>query len=564
MGLNGYHVPTPCSGVGVGGMHVGKPKPASFLSDLGREFSGYNKTKLGKDLMAGLTVAAVALPLALAFAVSSGQSAASGMITAIISGLVIAGLGGASYQISGPTGTMAMILIAVGAHHGIQGVLFATFLSGLVRLLAGVLRVGALVSYIPAPVVTGFTSGVAIIIAFGQIDPFFGVTSSGTQITQMIGSYLRDGFPIHPYSVAFGLFVVLFMVFWPKKLNAKIHASLLSLIIALLVQMALNLPVAEVGAIPRTLVAADRLHLFSMPWRDVPALISPAISIAALGMVESLLCGTYASKMKDEKFNATRELYAQGVGNVLVPFFGGIPATAAIARTSVAIRAGQQTRLTSVIHSLALLLSMFLLGPFLSRIPLAALAGVLIVTAWRMNDWVAIRRIFRKRIKTSMAQFLVTMGATVLFDLTVAIFAGIAFSMVMFIIKSHKISIEIDPVTAELGVGAKKTKVVYIDGMLFFGSQNQLTQVTESLLAKDVKRIIYSLRGVPSIDHSSINELADIVRLCRSQGVEVLVVGLQKPVRSLMERLDLIRLLGEQNIFSSVVIALESLTQSGS
>lgn len=541
-------------------MHVCKPKPASFLSDLKREFSGYSTSTFTKDLMAGLTVAAVALPLALAFAVSSGQSAASGMITAIISGLVIAGLGGASYQISGPTGTMAMILITVGAHYGIEGVLFATFLSGVVRLLAGVLRVGALVSYIPSPVVTGFTSGIAIIIAFGQIDPFFGVTSTGTQIPQMIASYVRDGFAIHLPALAYGLFVVLFMIFWPKKWNAKVHASLLSLIITLVAQMVLNLPVAEVGSIPRTLVAADRLHLLSMPWHHFGSLISPAISIAALGMVESLLCGTYASKMKKEKFNATRELYAQGIGNVIIPFFGGIPATAAIARTSVAIRAGQQTRLTSIIHAIGLLLSMFLLGPFLSRIPLAALAGVLIVTAWRMNDWIAIRRIFRKRIKTSMAQFLITMGATVFFDLTVAIFAGIAFSMVMFIVKSHKISIEIDPVTAELGAGAKRTKVVYVDGQLFFGSQNQLTEVTESLIGDGAERIIFSLRGVPSIDHSSINELSDIVRLCRSKGVDVYLVGLQKPVRSLMERLDFIHLIGEERIFSSAVIALESLT----
>lgn len=515
------------------------------------------------DLMAGLTVAAVALPLALAFAVSSGQSAASGMITAIISGLVIAALGGASYQISGPTGTMAMILIAVGAHYGIEGVLYATFLSGIVRLVSGVLKVGALVSYIPTPVVTGFTSGIAIIIAFGQVDPFFGVTSTGTQIPQMVASYFRDGFPVDLLSLGYGLFVILFMVFWPKKWNAKIHASLLSLIIALVAQMVLNLPVTEVGEIPRTLIASDRLRIFSIPWHLTGVLVSPAISIAALGMVESLLCGTYASKMKREKFNATRELYAQGVGNVLIPFFGGIPATAAIARTSVAIRAGQRTRLTSIIHAIALMLSVFFLSPFLSRIPLAALAGVLIVTAWRMNDWPAIRKIFRRRIKTSMAQFLITMGATVFFDLTVAILAGIAFSMVMFIIKSHRISVEIDPVTTELGAGAKKTKVVYVDGMLFFGSQNHLTQATEELLSDGAERIIFSLRGVPSIDHSSINELSEIVSMCRRAEVEVLFVGLQPSVRSLMERLDFIRSVGEEHIYSSVVIALESLSLQG-
>ncbi|HZJ87600.1 MAG TPA: SulP family inorganic anion transporter [Sphaerochaeta sp.] len=534
-------------------MQIEKPKSASFLSDLQREFAGYNRATFSKDLMAGLTVAAVALPLALAFAVSSGQTAASGLITAILSGLIIAALGGASYQISGPTGTMAMILITVSAQWGIEGVLFVTFLSGIVRLLAGLFRVGSLVSYIPAPVVTGFTSGIAIIIAFGQIDPFFGVTSTGTQIPEMIASYFRDGFAVQLPALAFGLFVVLFMIFWPKKLNAKIHASLLSLIIALVLQMIFNLPVAEVGEIPRTLVAADRLRLFSIPWQHTFALLSPAVSIAALGMVESLLCGTYAAKMKDEKFNATRELYAQGVGNLIVPFFGGIPATAAIARTSVAIRAGQQTRMTSIIHALALMLSMFLLGPFLSRIPLAALAGVLIVTAWRMNDWVSIKTIFQKRIKTSMAQFLITMGATVFFDLTVAIIAGIVFSMIMYVIKSHRIGLEV----ASLEANERQTQVITVDGSLFFGSLTHLRNAAEQLIEQGAEKIIFNLGGVSQIDHSAVIELSEIAELCSEQGVAFSLTDIQEPVVALMERLSFFEEAPELLVHPSVEEALK-------
>lgn len=541
-------------------MSVGsKLKKLSFFTDLSREFTSYSTAKFSKDVLAGLTVAAVALPLALAFAVSSGQSAGSGLITAILAGLIIASLGGASFQISGPTGTMATILIALSANYGIQGVLFAGFLSGVVRLVAGFLRVGALVSYIPSPVTTGFTSGIAIIIAFGQIDNFFGTVSSGSSILTKLFSYGQLGFSIDLPSLFYGLFIVIFMILWPKKWNAKLHASLVGLVITLIAQMVLNLGVAEVGAIPRSLVAADRLHAFSIPWHLFPELISPAISLAALGMVESLLCGTYAGKMKGEKFNATRELYAQGIGNIIIPFFGGIPATAAIARTSVAIKSGQQTRLTSIVHALGLLASMYLLGPFMSRIPLAALAGVLMVTAWRMNEWKAIRQIFSKRIKTSIFQFLITMGATVLFDLTTAIFAGIVFSMVMFIVRSHQISVEIDPVTPKLGSPDIKTDVVYVDGSLFFGSQEQLTKTVESLLSEGVGRIIFSLRGVSTIDHSSINEFVEIIHMCRKRSVDVLFCGLQPSVQSLMKRLDFYDLVGQDKFFSSAVTALESL-----
>jgi len=325
--------------------------------------------------------------------------------------------------------------------------------------------------------------------------------------------------------------------------------------------MFLNLEVGEVGAIPRTLLGEHRLKFSYITLGNIKMFLSPAISIAALGMVESLLCGSSASKMKgDEKLNATQELYAQGIGNTLIPFFGGIPATAAIARTSVAIKSGSQTRLTGIIHAIGLLASMFLLGSYMSRIPLAALGGVLMVTAWRMNEWKAIKQIFRKRIKTSMAQYIITLAATVVFDLTMAILIGIVFSMVMFVVRSNKISIEIDDVTKDLVDTSRKTKVVYVDGSLFFGSQELLTKEVELMISHKARRIIFSVRGVPNIDHSSVNEFVDIVKMCRENNIEVLFCGVQPAVMHMFERLDFVELLGLNNFYTSAVIALESLS----
>ena len=358
-----------------------------YITDLRHEFSGYNAGKLLKDILSGITVAAVALPLALAFGVSSGADAAAGLVTAIIGGLVIGLLGGASFQISGPTGAMSAILIGIVAQYGLQGVFVASLAAGVIILLAGILRLGKLVNFIPTSVVMGFTSGIAIIIALGQVDNFFGTHSVGTSALEKLWSYTSVVFTPNWQAVAIGLLVVLFMVFWPKKLNAKVPGSLLAIILATVVtEIAGFDSLAKVGDIPKSLMLDNRLNLGAVNLDMLQNLVSPIVSIAMLGMIESLLCGASASRMKDEAFDADRELIAQGVGNILLPFFGGVPATAAIARTSVAIKSGEQTRVTGVVHSLVLLLAMVLLGSVMSRLPLSALAGVLMVTAWRMNE----------------------------------------------------------------------------------------------------------------------------------------------------------------------------------
>lgn len=544
-------------------------KMKTYFGDLRREFSGYNGAAFLADLMAGLTVAAVALPLALAFGVSSGADAASGMITAIVAGIVIGILGGASYQISGPTGAMAAILIGISAKYGVQGVLTAGLLTGVILLVAAVLRVGKLVSIIPVPVITGFTSGIAIVIALGQVDNFFGTVSEGENAIQKLLSYGRLGFAPNMQAVMFAVLAMAVMILWPKKLTKYLPGSLVAIIVAVVLNFVLNpvaesSAVAEVGAIPQKLMTADSLLLNGIDISTLPNLIAPAISIAALGMIESLLCGAAAGRMKGEPLNSTRELVAQGIGNIIIPILGGVPATAAIARTSVAIKSGGRTRMVSVIHSITLILSMFLLGGVMGRIPLASLAGVLMVTAWRMNDWPAIRELFRKRLKSASAQFLVTMVATVLFDLVIAILVGIVAAMLLFVLKSCDLKIAMSDVKRKNADGTDQirtdVKVVYLTGPLFFGTQDQLTQAMVQL-GEETHGVIFSVRGVPYIDESAISELETLLADLRGRGIRVMFSGVQPNVKHEMERTGFAAALGGENFAWDAIEAIETMEQ---
>ena len=533
-----------------------------YVRDLAREFSGYGHTRFVADLLAGVTVAAVALPLALAFGVGSGSDAASGLVTAITAGLFIATFGGSSFQISGPTGAMAAILLPLSSRFGIEGVLAAGFLSGIILVIAAIGKAGRIVSIIPLPVITGFTSGIAILIALGQIDNLLGISNpADTLPMKLLGYIQRPAVSWQP--LVLGVGVMLTMAFWPRKWNARIPSSLVGLVLATLVNMAMGFHVEEVGTIPRTLVLENRLHLGFFNMELLGELLVPAASIAALGMIESLLCGAAGGKMKGERLQADRELLAQGLGNMLIPLLGGVPATAAIARTSVAIKSGGATRVTSIIHSVTLVASMFILGPFMSRIPLSALAGILIMTAWRMNEWEHITEYFHGRYKTSMAQFLVTMGATVMFDLTMAILLGIGLSMVIFVITSSNLDISVANIDERHEKGRNlcehltKVKLMYVTGQLFFGSQDKLVASIENL--GSVSTVILSIRGVPSIDHSAMSALHEIHDLLVAREARLVFCGLQPRVHRQFERSGFDKKIGKGNIFNNAVEAIDSL-----
>lgn len=530
-----------------------------YIRDLKQEFHGYNSKILKQDLLAGLTVTAVALPLALAFGVGCGATAAAGLITAILSGFIIGAFSGASYQISGPTGAMTAILILLFQRYGLNGVWLAGAMSGAILLIAGFLKVGKVVSYIPAPVVTGFTSGIALIIAIGQIDNFFGIQSGKAESSAIkLIHYFQTG--IHPNwsAVLLGSIVIFTMVLWPKKWNAVIPSSLAGLILSVAVNLILKLPVAVIGEIPKTLLPDSRLNLFAIHPADLQGMIIPALSIAALGMIESLLCGEVGGKMKGEKLDANRELVAQGIGNIIIPFFGGVPSTAAIARTSVGIKSGGRTRLVSIFHAAGLLVSMFILAPVMSRIPLASLAGVLMVTAWRMNEWANIRYMFSRKFKSAISKFLITMVATVVFDLTQAIIIGVVFASIMFMVKISHMEISVHEVDEKrlnekngmvINKPLSHVRVVYFTGPIFFATVERLNKQLAELEEANV--IILSMRGVPLIDTSGIQALEELFHQLQCRNCRLMLSGLQPQVQNMLKRSVLASKLGDDMIFWS-------------
>lgn len=534
----------------------------NYVQQLKKEFKNYSGADLIKDLMAGLTVAAVALPLALAFGVSSGATAAAGLVTAIIAGLVIGAFSGGFYQISGPTGAMAAILMSVIAGYGLQGVFAATLIAGVLLVLCGIFHIGRLTSFIPAPVITGFTSGIAVIIAMGQIDNFFGVASEGSSAVQKLFSYGRLGFPVNLQAVLLGMFVVLFMVFFPKKWNAVVPASFLSIIIATVISVVMKLDVETVGAIPKTLFLEDRLDIAALNFQDIKGLFGPAVSIAMLGMIESLLCGASAGKMANVRLNSDQELVAQGIGNIILPFFGGIPATAAIARTSVALKSGARTRLTGIFHALGLLVFMFILGPVMARIPLSALAGVLMVTAFRMNDWKEIRYIFSHHFKGAAAKYLITMAATILFDLTTAILLGVVTGLVLLVSRLSHIEINYEKVDMSriknaderLNKKYENAAVAYLTGTIIFAN----TQNIEEILVKmqEFDTVLLSMRGVSYMDISGAITFMQVLAELQKQGKKIFLCGVPNSTMMMLKRSGIYDMIGENNFYWSVERAL--------
>ncbi len=522
------------------------------------EFSNYSFAKFQQDLLAGLTVAAVALPLALAFGVASGASAAAGLVTAILAGFIMGALGGAPYQISGPTGAMSAVLIVLVARYGLEGIWMAGLLSGALLLFIGIMRLGRFIAFIPAPVISGFTSGIALIIFIGQIDNLFGIkTPAAETAAQKFIGYFTSGFTLDSHAIILGLVVIGTMLFWPAKWNARFPASLLGIILATLLNWTLGWSVTVIGAIPQTLFLADHFSLANIPWNNFSEFLAPTLIITALGAVESLLCGAVGSNMTGIRLQANQELVAQGVGNMLIPFFGGVPATAAIARSSVGIKSGGQTRLVSIIHAVGLLLSMFLLAPLMARIPLAALAGVLMVTAIRMNEWDAIKFIFGKRFKTDMIAFTITMLATIVLDLTQAILIGSVLAGAVFLNKIASIDITVQDVDIkrlkqkgiETEGRCQHVRVAFLTGPLFFAATGQFNEAFANL--GDTHALILSMRGVSLVDTAGLEAIHRLHERLHKQGGTLMFAGVHDNAKQMMERGGLVKIIGEKNFFWS-------------
>jgi SulP family sulfate permease len=538
--------------------------PPKLISIWRAEFQNYTLAIFQRDLLAGLTIGAVALPLALAFGVASGSTPAAGLVTAIVAGLVIAGFGGSAYQISGPTGAMSAILIGLSIRYGMGGVWVAGLLAGAALIALGLFRLGRYISFIPSPVITGFTSGIALIIAIGQIDNVLGVkTEPAENALLKLAGYFTHPVLIDWRAVIVALIVIATMIALPR-ISTRLPGSLIGIVLATLVVGLAGWDVPIIGAIPNTIVLDQRLSFGAIPWANLQDLIAPAIAIAALGAIETLLCGAVASNMTGKPIDNNQELIGQGLGNLLIPFLGGVPATAAIARTSVAVKSGGVTRMASFVHAGVLLLSVFALGSLIGRVPLAALGGVLLVTAWRMNEWEAIRFFASKRLKHALAGLMVTMVATVALDLTQAILIGIAISAIIYLRQSASAaSVYDEPVDLDklrgsgyaLERACPDVHVYYLTGPLFFGSVSTMMEIVGET-HHQYRTLVLSMRGVPMIDVMGIHALEHLVRKQREHGGDVRLSSLQPPTRRMLERAGLVELLGEQNIYWSAVEAI--------
>jgi SulP family sulfate permease len=462
---------------------------------------------------------------------------------------------------------MSAVLIVIVQKYGLQGLWAAALLAGAMMLALGLFRLGGIINFIPAPVITGFTSGIALIIFIGQIDNFLGIRTEGgeTAALKLVGYFTQPLPAVNIQAIASALIVAATMLVLPRlRPTRHLPAALLGIIVATVLVWLLGWQVATIGAVPGTILLEERflpnLEMLSL----LGELLIPATAIASLGAIESLLAGAVAGRMTGIKLNANQELIAQGVGNIVLPFFGGVPATAAIARMSVGLKAGGVTRMVSFVHSAALLGSALLLGGAIGRIPLAALAGVLMVTAWRMNEWHLIRFYIRHRLKSPTTVMLVTMLATVALDLTQAIIVGVVLSLMIFISQVSRLHIVPTDVDWErlraaghdIPVEPQGIKVVYVSGALFFGATSQLVEQIEGL--GPCRALILSMRGVPVLDASGLHAIEHLWQRQLKNGGLLYLTGLQPQVQRLFERAGMVREIGAEKFLWSADQAINS------
>ncbi|MFZ9856765.1 MAG: SulP family inorganic anion transporter [Roseiflexaceae bacterium] len=527
-----------------------------------KEFMGYSEQDVRHDLLSGLTVAAVSLPLALAYGIASGMTPASGLVTAILAGIITGLIGGTSYQMSGPTGAMSAVLLVILHRTGLAGVWTATLIGGALLILMGLLRFGRYVVFIPTPVITGFTAGIAVIIAVGQIDPALGILTPPADTSLLkISEYLVN--KPNPNFYALIITGATISIIWViQRWIPKIPNALIAMLIMTGISWGLGWPVNTIGELPATILLAEHLTINGIPWAQMSDIISAGVSIAALAAIESLMTGTAGAAMSGRLFDADQELIAQGSANMIVPWFGGVPSSAAISRTAVAIRSGGRTRITSIVHSLVLLVCVFFLSQLIAYVPLASLAGVLLWTAWHMIDWATIGRYTHMRIKHALIGVVVTTMATAALDLTEAILIGLAVSAIIHLrLEAEAATVSVVPVdpsripSAQFTDACPGVRVAYISGALFFG--NAAAMRTALHQERDCHTLILSMRGVPMIDVMGGEVLRQLIHEFQSRNGQVLLAGLQPAVRSMLERLHIVSLVGDSNIFWDAAVAIQ-------
>ena len=553
-----------------------KPKLLSTLRH-------YNKQQFTTDLLAGIIVGIVALPLAIAFGIASGVTPEKGIITAIVAGLIVSLLGGSKVQIGGPTGAFIIIIYGIIQQYGFEGLTIATLMAGVFLIMFGVLHLGTIIKYIPYPIVVGFTSGIALTIFTTQIKDLFGLTmeSVPSDFIEKWIAYISDFGTIDWWSAGVGIGSVAVIAAWPMvaKYNnvlKKLPGSLIAIIVMTVVVLLLKqyAGVDSVETIGDRFSISNQLPEAEMPsisWNVIKGLVSPAITIAILGAIESLLSATVADGVIGDRHDSNTELIAQGVANLASPIFGGIPATGAIARTMTNINNGGRTPVAGIVHAAVLLMIFLFLMPLAQYIPMACLAGVLVIVSYNMSGWRSFASIM-KNPKSDVIVLFVTFLLTVIFDLTIAIEVGLICACLLFMRRMAEttdvkvISDEIDPEEeqSDFQMGnlehltiPEGVEVYEINGPYFFGAGNKFEDLMATMGQKRPKVRIIRMRKVPFVDSTGIHNLTNLCAMSQKEGIQVVLSGVNDKVQAVLHKAGFDQMLGEENICSHINIALE-------
>ena len=537
-----------------------KPKFFSVMKN-------YTREQFIKDIIAGLIVAIIALPLSIALAIASGVNPEQGLYTAIIAGFFISFLGGSRVQIGGPTAAFVVIIYGIIAEHGIPGLIIATLLAGIMLILMGLFHFGDLIKFIPKTITIGFTLGIAIGIVVGQIKDFLGLNMGAVPaefLTKLV-AYSHNLASISYITLAIGILALLIQIFWPK-VSKKIPGSLVAIIVTTLLVAIFKLPVKTIGDLYTIKAGLPSFSIPVLSFSLVREMILPAFTIAMLAAIESLLSAVVSDGMIGSKHKSNAELVGQGVGNILSALFGGIPATGAIARTAANVKNGGRTPVAGMVHALTLLLILLFLMPYASYIPMSCLAAILIIVGYNMSGWRTFVRIIKTAPKSDIAVLIITFLLTLFFDLVIAIEFGMVLAAFLFLKRMSDIA-EIRQWTyigssedeklsedVDLKYVPKNTIVYEVFGALFFGAANVFTSFKHEE-GKNV--LILRMRNVPVMDISGVEALEEILETCKKRNLTLILSHVNEQPYHAMEKAGFVEKIGAENICENIDASLE-------
>ena len=544
--------------------------PIDFKPKLVSALSHYSMEKFKTDLVAGIVVGIVALPLAIAFGIASGVSPTVGLITAIIGGFIVSAAGGCSVQIGGPTGAFIVIVYNIIANFGLEGLAVATFMAGLILVALGVFRLGTVIKFIPYPIVVGFTAGIALTIFSTQINDFLGLglKSVPSEFLPKWGMYLTNLGNVDWTTLAVGLAALAIIIVTPKVSRRLPGALIAIILVTAVVSLVPGIHVETIGdrfgSLPTDI---PQPHGFELTMANINRLLPSAFTIAILGAIESLLSATVADGVTGSRTNSNTELIGQGMANIVVPFFGGIPVTGAIARTMTNITNGGRTPVAGIVHAIVLFLIFLFLMPLINLVPMSCLAAVLIVVAYNMSGWRTIRAILHNP-KSDISVLAVTFLLTVIFDLTIAIEMGLMLAIILFLRRVME-NTEIKVYSEQLYIaeGSETTvhevlnvnpgvEVYEIDGPFFFGVATKFDEMMRTTLGRKPKVRIIRMRKVPFIDSTAIHNLEILIKSSQEEGIHVVLSGVKENVRKSLVNAGIDRLIGNDHICDHITKAV--------